>query len=85
MKIKDTVKLPGIRSIVTGTHFGIPAARYMEGSVVRSSHLGFFAKKRAWRSYHKAGGESYPADAGRDRKRREGFRGDRYGFFRTAD
>lgn len=53
MKIKDTVKLPGIRSIVTGTHFGIPAARYMEGSVVRSSHLGPLAAKRAWRSYRK--------------------------------
>lgn len=54
MKIKETVDLPGIRSIVSGTHFGIPLARYMEGSVVRSSHLGPFAKKRAWRSYHRA-------------------------------
>ena len=48
MKIKDTVKLPGIRSIVTGTHFGIPAARYMEGSVVKSAHLGPLAAKRAY-------------------------------------
>jgi hypothetical protein len=54
MKIHKTIKLPGIRSIQSGSYLGIPAARYMEGSVVKSTHLGLFAERRAWGSYHKA-------------------------------
>lgn len=54
MKINKTVTLPNLRSIVSGTYFGIPLARYMEGSVVRSSHLGPFAERRALKSYRKA-------------------------------
>lgn len=58
MKIKETIVLRDLRSLQIGTHFGLPAARFLQADVVKASYLGFGARSRAWRSYR----NSFPSE-----------------------
>lgn len=54
MRVKQTIRLRGIRTIQLGTHLGLPAARFLQGSAVRASYVGLRAEKRAWKSYRES-------------------------------
>lgn len=54
MRVKQTIRLRGIRTIQLGTHLGLPAARFLQGSAVKASYVGLRAEKKAWQSFRES-------------------------------
>jgi hypothetical protein len=54
MKIRETVRISPLLTLQVGTWGILPIARFLVGSVVKSTHIGPGAARRAWRSYQRA-------------------------------